>query len=314
MKQRQLISFDWALKRLLRSKANFEILEGFLSELLREDVRIVEILESESNQETRNDKFNRVDLKIKNTRDEIIIVELQYEREWDYLQRLLFSTAKAITEHMTQGKPYASVIKVITISILYFDLGHGSDYIYVGNTSFKGLHTQEELALDEGQKALFQRPSVAAIFPEHYLIKVRNFDDVARDTLDEWVYFLKNSDIRDDFTARGLKKAKEKLDVLQLPETERKAYERYQEELHDQASFVLSTYGAGKWEGRQEGEQIGEQRGEAKILTRQLQRRFGDLPAWANEKIAKAESHLLEEWSLRIFDALSLDDVFSDKP
>ncbi|MEO5330294.1 MAG: DUF4351 domain-containing protein, partial [Magnetococcus sp. THC-1_WYH] len=96
-------------------------------------------------------------------------------------------------------------------------------------------------------------------------------------------------------------------------------YERYQEELHDQASFVLSTYGAGKWEGRQEGEQIGEQsrgeqKGEAKILTRQLQRRFGDLPAWANEKIAKAESPLLEEWSLRIFDAQSLDDVFSDKP
>ncbi len=316
MKQRRLISFDWALKRLLRSKANFEILEGFLSELLREDVRIVELLESESNQESRNDKFNRVDLKIKNTRDEIVIVELQYEREWDYLQRLLFSTAKAITEHMTEGKPYASVVKVITISILYFDLGRGSDYIYVGNTSFRGVHTQEELALDEGQKALFQRPSVAAIFPEHYLIKVKNFDDVARDTLDEWVYFLKNSDIRDEFTARGLKKAKEKLDVLQLPETERKAYERYQEELHDQASFVLSTYGAGKWEGEQIGElrgrHEGEQIGEAKILTRQLQRRFGTVPDWAHEKTAKADLSSLEEWSLRIFDAQSLDDVFSD--
>jgi len=156
---------------------------------------------------------------------------------------------------------------------------------------------------------LFQRPSVAAIFPEHYLIKVRNFDDVARDTLDEWVYFLKNSDIRDNFTARGLKKAKEELDVLQLPETERKAYERYQEELHDQASFVLSTYGAGKWEGRQEGEQ----EGEAKMLTRLLQRRFGTVPEWASEKIAKAEPSLLEEWGLRIFDAQSLDEVFSDK-
>ncbi|MBF0134030.1 MAG: PD-(D/E)XK nuclease family transposase, partial [Magnetococcales bacterium] len=244
-------------------------------------------------------------------------VELQYEREWDYLQRLLFSTAKTITEHMTEGKPYASVIKVITISILYFDLGRGSDYVYVGNTSFRGLHTQEELSLDEGQKALFQRPSVAALFPEHYLIKVKNFDDIAHDTLDEWVYFLKNSDIRDDFTARGLKKAKEKLDVLQLPETERKAYERYQEELHDQASFVLSTYGAGKWEGQQEGEQKGRQKGrqegEAKILTRQLQRRFGVVPEWASEKIAKAELSSLENWSLRIFDAQSLDDVFSDK-
>ncbi|MBF0348929.1 MAG: DUF4351 domain-containing protein, partial [Magnetococcales bacterium] len=80
---------------------------------------------------------------------------------------------------------------------------------------------------------------------------------------------------------------------------------------------VLSTYGAGKWEGRQEGEQIGEQRGrqegEAAILTRQLQRRFGTIPDWASEKIAKAVLSALEEWSLRIFDAQSLDDVFSDK-
>ena len=52
MKQRQLISFDWALKRLLRSNANFEILEGFLSELLHDEVCILEVLESESNQES----------------------------------------------------------------------------------------------------------------------------------------------------------------------------------------------------------------------------------------------------------------------
>ncbi|HIJ84269.1 MAG TPA: DUF4351 domain-containing protein, partial [Magnetococcales bacterium] len=106
------------------------------------------------------------------------------------------------------------------------------------------------------------------------------------------------------------------LDVLQLPETERKAYERYQEELHDQASFVLSTYGAGKWEGEQIGEQRGEQRGRqeegASMLTRQLQRRFGSIPDWASEKIAKAGLSSLEEWSLRIFDAQSLDDVFSN--
>jgi len=45
---RKLISFDWAIKRILRSKANFEILEGFLSELLKEDITILEVLESES--------------------------------------------------------------------------------------------------------------------------------------------------------------------------------------------------------------------------------------------------------------------------
>ncbi len=64
MSKRKLISFDWAMKKLLRSKANFEILEGFLSELLKEDISILEILESESNKEDSKDKFNRVDLKV----------------------------------------------------------------------------------------------------------------------------------------------------------------------------------------------------------------------------------------------------------
>ena len=68
MSKRRLISFDWAMKKLLRSKANFEILEGFLSELLKEDIRILEILESESNKESSHNKYNQVDLKVKKDR------------------------------------------------------------------------------------------------------------------------------------------------------------------------------------------------------------------------------------------------------
>ena len=49
---RKLITFDWAMKRLVRSKANFEILEGSLSELLSEDIVILELLESESNKDS----------------------------------------------------------------------------------------------------------------------------------------------------------------------------------------------------------------------------------------------------------------------
>ena len=94
---RKLISFDWAMKKLLRSKANFEILEGFLSELLKDNIHILEILDSESNKENSRDKYNRVDFKVKNNNNEIIIIEVQYEREFDYLQRILFGTSKVIT-------------------------------------------------------------------------------------------------------------------------------------------------------------------------------------------------------------------------
>ena len=85
---RKLISFDWAIKKILRSKANFGILEGFLSELLHTDISILAMLESEANQETQDNKFNRVDIKVKDAEGKLYIVEVQYSREFDYLQRI----------------------------------------------------------------------------------------------------------------------------------------------------------------------------------------------------------------------------------
>ena len=46
--EKMYIRFDWAIKRLLRQKANFGALEGFLTVFLGERIRIVEILESDS--------------------------------------------------------------------------------------------------------------------------------------------------------------------------------------------------------------------------------------------------------------------------
>ena len=257
-KKRRLISFDWAMKKLLRSKANFEILEGFLSELLRDDIRILEILESESNKEDARDKFNRVDLKVKNQKDEIIVIEVQYERELDFLQRILFSTSKVIAEHLRESDPYAEVVKVISVNILYFDLGHGEDYVYHGSTTFKGIHHDDILKLSGYQQGAYKKKELYQIFPEYYLIKVNSFDDIATDSLDEWIYFLKNEEIKEEFNARGLLKAKDALDIMKLPEPERLAYERYQEDLHYQASMLHSSYYFGISKGVEQGRAEGE--------------------------------------------------------
>jgi predicted transposase/invertase (TIGR01784 family) len=100
--KRKLVSFDWALKNILRNKVNFEILEGFLSELLKEEITILEILESESNQDYREQKWNRVDLKVRNQYGEIILIEIQYNREFDYLQRIFLAACRVATEHLYQ--------------------------------------------------------------------------------------------------------------------------------------------------------------------------------------------------------------------
>ena len=104
---RKLISFDWAIKKLLRSRANFGILEGFLSELLFTDITIVAILESESEREHSGNKQNQVDIKVEDSSGQLILIEVQYSREQDYLFRILFSAAKCLAEHMDKGALYS---------------------------------------------------------------------------------------------------------------------------------------------------------------------------------------------------------------
>lgn len=235
---KNLIRFDWALKKLLRNKANFKILEGFMSELLNENITIINILESESNQLTEDDKFNRVDLLVENSRKELTIIEIQQRNEFDYFHRILYGTSKLITEYLKLGEPYSNIRKVYSVNILYFDLGQGEDYIYHGKTNFEGIHKHDRLVLSEKQLERFHKLEPANIFPEYFIIKVNRFDDFAKSTLDEWIYYLKNDEIKDEFKAKGLIEAKEILKVDKLTEQDRKAYNRYWENKSYEASMV----------------------------------------------------------------------------
>jgi predicted transposase/invertase (TIGR01784 family) len=237
---KKLIRFDWAVKKLLRNKANFGVLEGFLSELLFDDIRIEKILESEGNQEAEDDKFNRVDILTQNSKNELIIVEIQNTYEIDFFHRMAYGASKALTENLSLGQAYSEIKKVISINIVYFDLGQGQDYVYKGSTNFFGLHQNDTLTLSDKQKTAFSKDKVSDIFPEFYIIKVNKFNDIAKDNLDEWIYFLKNSEVKDEFKAKGLKQAGEVLDFMRLPQDDQYSYNRYLDYLHYKASEILS--------------------------------------------------------------------------
>ena len=102
------------------------------------------------------------------------------------------------------------------------------------------MHHNDILSLSEKQKQTFVKEEVADIFPEYYLLKVNQFNDIAKDTLDEWVYFLKNSEVKDDFKAKGLKEANDVLDIMKLPKDDQYGYNRYLDSLHLKASEVFS--------------------------------------------------------------------------
>lgn len=255
---KHLVRFDWAIKRLLRNKANFDILEGLLSELLYDDIKIETILESESNKETGDNKSNRVDMLVKNTKGELIIIEIQTNRVHDYLMRMLFGTAKLIVDNMYEGMGYNQVKKVISINIVYFDLGQGADYLYYGTTNFKGLTKGDDLKLSAQQEKIYHVDSIAKLYPEYYIIKVGHFNEepaAKLNPLEQWIYFLKNDEIKDSFKARGLEQAKERLDVMKLSRTEKADYDRFIKDWRDYNSLTVSNYDAGKAEGKAEGKQ-----------------------------------------------------------
>ena len=257
MDNHSIIRFDWAAKRLLRNKANYAVLEGLVTVLLGEKISIIEMLESESNQDSANDKFNRVDIKAKDSKGDIILIEIQLTREWYYLQRVLYGVSKTITEHISLGSKYEEVKKIYSINILYFDLGKGSDYLYHGTTTFIGVHTNDELIVRKRDKDAIRTCSPTEIFPEYFLIRVNEFNEVAKTPIEEWMDFLKNNHIKDDTVTPGLREAKEQLRVLQMNDAERKAYDDYLDTIRTQDS-VLDTY---RTEGLLEGRMIGHEEG-----------------------------------------------------
>ena len=269
------IRFDWAAKRMLRDKTNFGVLEGLMTVLLNEKVTIVEILESEGNQQVEDDKFNRVDIKARNSKGEIILVEIQQTRELYYLQRILYGVAKAITEHIKLGEKYDHVKKVYSISIVYFDLGKGADYLYHGQNNLIGVHTHDQLEINTRDKDAIKMVTPADIFPKYYIIRVNEFNKVATTPLEEWLDYLRNGNIKDDTTAPGLSEAKEKLRYLQMSDAERHAYDRHIDNIMIENDImetkVIEGLEQGRAEGLQQGRAEGLQQGRTEGLQQGLQ-------------------------------------------
>lgn len=256
------------MKRLLRNKSNYVVLEGFLSTLLREDIHICRFLESESNQKDATDKFNRADILAEDSKGRFIIIEVQNNRELDYFHRMLYGVSKTVSEYINIGDAYDKVRKVYSINIVYFELGQGRDYVYHGKTEFRGIHNSDDiLRLSLRQQEVFKGKYAGDIFPEYYVLKVNGFNKVAKTPLDEWIKFLKTGEIDDDATAKGLPEARERLRVDAMSVAEKQAYDRDMESLRYQKSVIqtgwIEGHAEGKAEGRAEGHAEGKAEGRA---------------------------------------------------
>ena len=287
------------MKRLLRDKANYVVLEGFLASLLGKRFKIHRFLESEGNQEDEEDKYNRVDILAESEDGELCIIEVQNSRELSYFHRMLYGVSKAITEYIGLGKPYEEVRKVYSINIVYFELGQGKDYVYHGKTEFVGLHQPHDtlkLSVRQNEKFfgnkeldVMKRKAESDLFPEYYVLRVNDFDKVATTPLDEWIEFLKTGNISAKAKAAGLSEARERLRVDALSDKDKQAYYRHMESVR----HMKSLFDTSRDEGYEEGMDMGLAKGRserAKEIAKQLK-----AMGLTTEQIAQATGLTLDE-------------------
>ena len=248
MQKNSYIRFDWAIKRLLRDKANFSVLEGLLTVLLCEEIRIEEIIKDEKAYCVWDDaQTDRIDIKAKDKKGDDIVVRIQNMRKLYYLERLRFGTP-AFAEHI-----YQEVNKVYLVGILYFDLGKGNDYLYHGQNRFIGVHTNDELLITAKEEGAIIQKLPQEVFPEYYLIRVNEFNQVAKTPLEEWVKYLKTGIIDPDTTAPGLPEAREKLRYYDMSPEERHEYDEHVNAIMIQNDVLNTAKLEGHAEGRAEG-------------------------------------------------------------
>src|ERR1700678_4295560 len=127
MTDKPLISFDYAIKYLLKDKGDYEIVEGFISALLKsqgyKDIKIVALLDTESNKEDKKSRRSLADLIVEDEEHHKYIIEIERNLQHSFIHKACFNTSRLIVDNLAERIDFTEIVKVFHISILYFPVG-----------------------------------------------------------------------------------------------------------------------------------------------------------------------------------------------
>ena len=293
---------DFAFKKIFGNENAKDVLISFLESLLQleGDRRIAEltILDPFLAPKIRDLKYSILDVQCRDHRGVSYIVEMQVQKVAAFLKRIQYNSAKAYSNQIARSEDYPRLNQVIAITITDFVLYDDFDHC---------------VSRHESRETITGKSYLREIL--HFFIELPKFSrslEEADGILDLWIYFIKYAgslqEVPEKMSASPFRHAFEMAMVANMTEEELEMYEKAGMAIADARGMVEQ----GRMEGEQKGRQEGRQEGEAAILTRQLQRRFGNVPDWVSEKMAKANPTVLEAWSLRILDAPTLESVLAD--
>jgi len=256
MLDKPLISFDFAIKYLLRNKGDYDIVEGFISALLAiegyKPVKINALLESESNRESADLKRSIADLVVQDEDDNKYIVEIERSFTPNFMHKACFNTSRLVVDNISGNQDYTTLKKVFHISLLYFSTQEMKKPIYHGKTILYEVDTAHPVNFRIANQGLvmFEHRN---IFPEYFFISIPLFDEVIHQEIDEWLYMMKHSEVRKDFKSPYMKKLAERLAVLKMNDDDRMDYYRYLKEAVHSQDVLMAAREKGKTEGIREG-------------------------------------------------------------
>ena len=253
----RLISFDYAIKYLLKHKSDYDIIEGFISALLQikgyKPIKIKALLESESNKEDKKGKASVADLVVGDEGGTKYIIEIERNEKLTFFNKACFNTSRLVVDSISQSIDYSSIAKIFHVSILYFQIGDSNSSLYHGKTILHDIDNENTKTAIHIEDQNGKQYDITDVMPEYFIISIPAFKDKIKRDIDEWVYMMKHEEIKPDFKAPSIKKAAERLTYLKMSKEERCEHDRFLIQQIDYREEMNAAIIRSKIEGKIEG-------------------------------------------------------------
>jgi len=196
-------------------------------------------------------KSSIADLVVEDGEGNKYIVEIERAYTPNFMHKACFNSSRLVVDGIYGSQDYTTIKKIFHISLLYFSTKGMQKPIYHGKTIVHEVDTKHPVDVSIANEGLviFNTPNV---FPEYFFISVPMFDDIINSEIDEWLYVMKHSDIKQSFKSPYMAKVAERLAVIKMSAAERNEYIYYQKQSVHSQDILQAAETKGKAEGIQE--------------------------------------------------------------
>lgn len=230
---------DIIFKKIFSLDENEDLLHDFLASLLEipyNDIKKIEVRNSDVLPETAEGKFSRMDLKLL-VDDRLVNVEMQIRAQPDFNDRVLYYWSKMYSGDLRSGEDYSELKQSISINIINFNMFDCAEF----HSHFKLLETNRHEVLSDKCSIHF------------FELKKINRAVNKNNRMELWLQLI-NAESEEELTMNvpAIQKAVMVIHKMSADEKLQEIARMREKALHDEASALKGAREEGREEGRAE--------------------------------------------------------------